>query len=100
MSNFTSNIQPAIDKVAGVKVFSETNLKLKISCSRCMHHQPVMSQANACTSQAYACMYFMHCPMMSQTDAWSYCMGSVVWILSQIYLYLQLLCAIYIYLIV
>jgi hypothetical protein len=38
----------------------------------CMYsmHWPVMSQAAACTSQAYACMYCMHCPMMSQADAW------------------------------
>jgi hypothetical protein len=55
-------------------------------------HRPVMAQANACTSQAYTCMYCMHCPMMSQADACSYCMGYVVLISSQIYLYLQLLC--------
>jgi len=55
-------------------------------------HRPVTSWADACTSQAYACMYCMHCPMTSQADACSYCMGSVVLILSQIYLYLQLLC--------
>jgi hypothetical protein len=54
-------------------------------------HWPVTSQADACTSQAYACMYCMHCPMTSQADACSYCMGSVVLISSQIYLYLQLL---------
>jgi hypothetical protein len=42
-------------------------------------NQPVMSQANACIC--------MHYPMMSQTDACSYCMGSVVLISSQIYLY-------------
>ncbi len=47
--------------------------------------------ADACTSQAYVCMYCMHCPMMSQVDACSYCMGSVVLISSGIYLYLQLL---------
>ncbi len=70
------------------KGISETNLKLKIPCSKCMH-QPVTSQANACTSQAYACMYCMHCPMMSEVDACSYCLGSVVLISSQIYLYLQ-----------
>jgi len=51
-----------------------------------------MSQANACTSQAYACMYCMHCPMTSQANADSYCMSSVVLILCQIYLYLHLLC--------
>jgi len=31
-------------------------------------------------------------PMTSRADACSYCMGSVVLILSRIYLYLQLLC--------
>ncbi len=49
-------------------------------------HRPVMSQAYAFTSQAYACMYCMHCSMMSQADACSYCMVSVVWISSWIYL--------------
>jgi hypothetical protein len=52
----------------------------------------VMSQANACASQAYVCMYCMHYPMMSQADACSYCTGSVVLISSRIYIYLQLLC--------
>jgi hypothetical protein len=33
----------------------------------------------------------MHCPMTSQADACSYCVGSVVSISSQIYLYLHLL---------
>ncbi len=73
------------------KGISETNLKLLIPCSKCMH-QPVTSQADACTSQAYACMYCMHCPMTSQANACSYCMDSVVLIFSRIYLYLQLLC--------
>ncbi len=66
------------------KGISETNLKLQIPCSKCMHWS-VMSQADAFTSQAYACMYCMHCPMMSQADACSYCIGSVVLILSRIY---------------
>jgi hypothetical protein len=39
------------------------------------------------TSQANVCMHSMHCPMMSWADACSSCMGSVVLILSQIYLY-------------
>ncbi len=67
------------------KGISETNLKLKIPCSKWMH-QPVTSQVDACTSQAYACMYCMHCPMTSKANACSYCMGSVVSISSQIYL--------------
>jgi hypothetical protein len=58
---------------------SDTNLKLKIPCTRCMH-KPVMSQADACT-------FCMDCPMTSQADACTYCMGSVVLILPRIYLY-------------
>jgi hypothetical protein len=76
------------------KGISETNLKLYIPYSKCMH-QPVTSHANACNSQAYASMYCMHCPMTSQADACSYCMGSVALILSRIYLYLYLLCVCY-----
>ncbi len=34
----------------------------------------------------------LHCPMTSQANACSYCMGFVVLILFRIYLYLQLLC--------
>ncbi len=41
-------------------------------------HPPVMSQADASTSQADACTYCMHYPMMSQANAWSYCMVSAV----------------------
>jgi len=37
-------------------------------------------------SQADARMYYMHCPMTSQGDACTYCMGSVVLISSRIYL--------------
>jgi len=70
-------------------MLSETNLKLWIPCSKCMH-RPMMSQADACTSQAYTCMYCMHCPIMSQADACNYCMGYVVLFLSRIYPYLQL----------
>jgi hypothetical protein len=62
-------------------------------------HRPVTSQADACTSQADACTsqadactYCMHCLMTSQAGACNYCIGSVVSILSRIYLYLQLLC--------
>jgi hypothetical protein len=75
------------------KGISETKSKQQTPCSNCMH-QPVMSLANACTSQAYACIFCMHCPMTSQADSCSYCMGSVVLILSWIYLNLQLLCQI------
>ncbi len=50
-------------------------------------HAVSKPQADACTSQAYACMYYMHCPMASKADACTYCMGSVVLILSGIYLY-------------
>jgi hypothetical protein len=72
------------------KGISEMKYKQQNPCSNCML-RPVMSQANACTSQAYACMYCMHCPLTSQADACSYCMCSIVLILSRIYLYLQLL---------
>ncbi len=74
------------------KGISETKSKQQSPSSNCMH-SPVMSQANACTWQAYACMCCMLCPMMLQADACSYCMGSVVLILPRIYLYLQLLWA-------
>ncbi len=61
-------------------------------------YQPVMSQADTCTSQAYACMYCMHCPRMSQAKACRYCMGPVVLISSlMIYFYLQLLCSCIVY---
>jgi hypothetical protein len=81
------------DQSSWSNCISETKSKWQSPCSKCMHW-PVTSQADACTSQAYACMYCMHCPLMSQADACSYCFGSVVLILSQIYLdlYLQLLC--------
>jgi hypothetical protein len=57
-------------QISWSKGISETNLKLKIPCSKCMH-QPVTSQADAYTSQSQAdaytsqaCsfMYCMHCP--------------------------------------
>ncbi len=65
------------------KGISEANLKLLIPCSKCMQ-QPCDRPV---TSQADACMYCNHCPMTSQANACSYCMGSVVLILSRIYLY-------------
>ncbi len=46
-------------------------------CSICMH-RPVTSQADGCTSQAYAYLYCMLCPMTLQPDACIYCMGSIV----------------------
>jgi hypothetical protein len=48
-------------QISWSKGISETNLKLKIPCSKCMH-QPVTSQADAYTSQACSFMYCMHCP--------------------------------------
>ncbi len=83
-------IIPLASKVAGDKGISEVKSKQQSPCSNCMHRH-VMSQVNACTSQAYACMYCMNCPMMSQANSCSYCMGSVVLISSWIFLYLQLL---------
>jgi hypothetical protein len=63
-----------LHKVAGSKGISETNLKIKIPCTKCMH-RTVMSQADACTSQAYACMYCIHCPwdqrLMQAVTAWA-----------------------------
>jgi hypothetical protein len=47
------------------KGISEMRLKHQNPCSKCMHW-PVISQADACTSQAYEWIYCMHCPMMSQ----------------------------------
>ncbi len=52
-------------------------------------HWPVTSQADAWTSQANACTYCMHCLMTSQANACSYCMGSVVLIMSWIYLHIH-----------
>jgi hypothetical protein len=72
------------------KGICETKSKQQSPCSNWMQ-RPVTSQADACTSQAYACMYCI-CPMTSQADACSYCMGFVVLISYRIYLYLQLLC--------
>ncbi len=66
--------------------------KEKMTIKALTSHKVAGVQADACTSQAYSCMYCMHCPMMSQADACSYCMGSVVLILSRMYLYLQVLC--------
>ncbi len=51
------------------KGISETNLKLKIPCSKCMQQprdQPMTSQANACSK-------CMHCPMMSQAKLHRLC---------------------------
>ncbi len=67
------------------KGISETNLKLQIPCSKCMQQpcdQPMMSQANACT-------YCMHCPMMSQAILHGLCCFNFI---SYIPL-LQLLCS-------
>ncbi len=56
------------------KGISETNLKLQIPCSKCMHW-PVTSQADACTSQADACMHCIYCPLchrpMHAVTAWA-----------------------------
>jgi len=78
-------IKHKIVKSAGDKGISVMRLKHQNPCSKCMHW-PVISQADACTSQAYAWIYCMHCPMMSQANACSYCMGSVVLISFWIYL--------------
>ncbi len=100
-----------LHKVAGVKVYLRQTWNFRyhavsacigLWCHRpactsqayaCMYciHCCMTSQADACSSQAYACMYCIHCPMTSKADAYSYYMGSVVLILSWIYLYLQLL---------
>ncbi len=66
---------------------SETKLKLQIPCSECMQ-QPcdhlMMSQSDACSK----CMQQpCYSPMMTQAYECCYCMGSVVSILSRIYLY-------------
>ncbi len=89
-------------KVAGDKGISETKSKQPSPCSNCMH-QPVMSWGSTCMHKPVRCMHqpvmswgstcmhkpvrCMHQPVMSQANARSYCKGSVVLILSQIYLY-------------
>jgi hypothetical protein len=100
-----------LHKVAGDKGISEMKSKQQSPCSYCMH-RPVMSWGNACSTcmhwpvhasacacislcmhqpvhaSACACISLcMHQPVMSQADEWTYCMGSKVSSLSQIYLY-------------
>ena len=73
-------------KVAGDKGISETKSKQQSPCSNCMHRL-VMSWVNACSTSMHKPVRCMYQPVMSQADACSYCMGSVVLILSWIYLY-------------
>ncbi len=77
-------------KVAGDKVLRRWNQNNRAhAVSACISLW--CNRLDACTSKAYACLYCMHYSMMSQANACSYCMGSLVLILSRIYLYLQLL---------
>ncbi len=80
-----------LHKVAGDKGISEMKSKQQSPCSNCMH-QPVMSWGNACSTCMYKPVRCMHwpvhtSPVTSQADACTYCMGSKVSSLSQIYLY-------------
>jgi len=67
-------------------VYPRQNPKQQSPCSNCIH-RPVMSWGNACSACMHMSVRWMHRPVMSQVDACSYCMGSVILILSQIYLY-------------
>ncbi len=58
-----------------------------------LHVQIRKRNRNKTLKHAHSRLISMDPPVMSQADACSYCMGSVVLISSQIYLYLQLLCA-------
>jgi len=49
-------------------------------------HWPLISWGNACSRCMHKFVRCMHQPVTSQADACTYCMGSVVMILSQIYL--------------
>ncbi len=73
-------------KVARDKGISETKLKQQSPFSNSMHH-PMMSWGNACSTCIHKSVRFKHQPVMSQADACTYCMGSVVLILSGIYLF-------------
>jgi len=79
-----------LTKVAAAKGISETKLKQQRECSDCIH-QPVTSWGNACSTYMHQPVTCMHWPVMSQANACTYCMGSKVLSLSQIYFYLQLL---------
>ncbi len=83
----------AVTKVAGVKVYQRQTWNFRFhavsACIGLWHHRPM----HAPHRLMHAC-YWRHCPITSQVDACSYCMGSVVLILSRIYLYLQLLWAV------
>jgi len=78
-------------KVAEDKGTSETKSKQQRPGSNCMY-QPATSWGNACSTCMHKPVRCMHWPVTSQADACTYCMGSKVSSLSQIYLYLQLLC--------
>jgi len=80
-----------IVKVAGVKVYLRQTWNFRShavsACIGLWHHWLMHAP-----HRLMHCMYCMHCPMTSQADVYSYCMGSGVLILFWIYLYLQLLC--------
>jgi hypothetical protein len=84
MSNLTTCLA-TLGKVAGDKGISKTKSKQQSACSNCMH-QPVTSWGNPCSTCMHKPVKCMHWTVMSQADACSYCTGSVVLILSQIYL--------------
>jgi hypothetical protein len=73
-------------KVTGDKGIFEMKSKQWSPCSKCMH-QPVTSWGNAFSTCMHKPGRCMPRPVMSQADACTYCMGSKVSSLSQIYLY-------------
>jgi hypothetical protein len=83
-SKVVNSAQGLSCKLKFVHGVSETNLKLKVPCSKCMH-RPVMSWGNACSTCMHWPVTSMHWPVMSQADACTYCMGSKVLSLSRIY---------------
>ncbi len=70
-------------KVAGGKCISKTKSKQQSPCSNFMH-RPVVSMGNTCMYWPVTCT---HRHVISQADVCTYCMGSKVSSLSQIYLY-------------
>jgi hypothetical protein len=73
-------------KVTGDKGISEMKSKQWSPCSKHMHW-PVKSLGNACSTCMHKPVRCMPWPVMSQADEWTYCMGSKVSSLCQIYLY-------------
>jgi len=78
-------------KVVGAKVYPRQTWNFRShavsACIGLWHHRPMHAPCRLMHANT-GCI----APWQSQADECSYCMGPVVLILSQIYLYLQLLC--------